>query len=324
MHFAMHKLSAARAAGNHQVETKRLGAMRDRIRLPYHVQSMSNKLMTDADLLEDYNAVRYGGAPEAPDIASYHRLTEAIASRIELPDWLAAYFFELRRDRSESRESWSGKLRLASAREQVARDLCFVGGTLHHLFHPDADAVLERLYALPDPTLVLTSHVGPRFARLWLTEVMKGKVLVLKMIGDDPPYKWETPLEAALVAARALAAGRKVYVAPDGPKGDRRIDIPVAGFHLDIARGVHDIAYDARANIAWLHVEVTDEGFLPILVEDGPSYQEGERSRAFADRINAFYARCVERIIYGPPDQLLFVPVMENRLRKIEADNEAN
>ncbi|MIL10015.1 hypothetical protein BZU93_29590, partial [Salmonella enterica subsp. enterica] len=312
---AMRALSRARTTGKLEAVQDAIAQSIDSIAIPYDVQSLGPKFSTDREFRQDYFSVRYGGAPKVEAFSDYRALSENLARRIVVPEWVENKLFHLRPDKEQSLDDWREQIRRAAASEQVARDVILTGVDLSDYFHPDAPAVLERLYNLPNPAIVLTSHFGHRLARSYLTRMTRGKMFVLNMKGKDANYTWSNPVEAAMVAMRALGEGRKVFVAPDGPRGTDRADIDVSGYKLDVAHGIHTIGYDCRANIAWLHVEVHPEGFLPVLDESGPSYEQGDTKRSYAARVDKYYAGRIESVLEGDPAQLLVLPGHEYRLR---------
>ncbi len=135
------------------------------------------------------------------------------------------------------------------------------------------------------------------------------KTLIAWMVAPDFGRIFNVPAGSPSSAMRFVKllkmlrqAPRQVLIFPDGGMGEMT-EVPVLGTPLRLGRGAAVIGYHGKARANFLRT--CWHGDLPRLeVLAGPVHAPGETAEVYEARLNAFYARCLEDILTGPPEDI--------------------
>lgn len=321
LRFGIRLQADGRTEGKINEVRTRLLLNHNRIVVPHETQNFSRLQKSSGDdAWSDYLYAKYCGIDDYKNIDKFSQTAEMLSKRIELNPWFKQHLYPQRNNISMLEEDWCQHVRLCSAQEQIICDLHLNGHEeLTTLFHPDAGRILQEIYSPQPPIMLLLTHCGPRWPRNIVLRDMLSGYLPLAAKGYQKPYVWGSPNEMVMVAIRALASGRSVVAAPDGPLGEQRAYVTVAGHRYDLGRGLPTIAYEAKAGVKWFHVEFSDGGFLPVVI-DGPTVETGEKLSSFRQRFLSFYEKCLDDLLRGNPRRIQLLTTDIPRMIPVQSE----
>jgi hypothetical protein len=253
------------------------------------------------DAAQDYLWLKYGSAGAPRSREEFASAAEAGAHYRGVPPRLVE-FYRVRQDPPRRIDpGWLASYRLAVSREEVTFDMEMSGHSMLELVDPAAAGMFQAALGDSGPVLLLTSHLGYRRLR-----GLMGRTFVrdVAIAGASGSLTVANARQLALRAMRCLGGGGVLFVAPDGPHGEHRRPIDLRGCSIEISTGASRLAFETKARTVFLGVHYRGGMFTPHLTL-GPSWTKGDTRQLFIEKVNAFYARCLQDILWGDPEQLL-------------------
>ncbi len=251
-------------------------------------------------------------APMTANAPSFEERVRQRARTVGLDERIADKLFSLRQRQDMTREEWEEKLRFAKAIEAITDEAGFTSDELDALFAPETKDAISRLTQDGRSRVFIIGHVGFTAARNHFIRRYLPKSIPFRTKHDRPPYVWEegdgrTALFACL---KALSAGTSIVLAADGPVGEVRSPITVAGCPATIATGGAFLAHESKASAIWLNI-IWKDGVFAAVLEPGPDPLPKERLKDYQARFVGFYERMLNEYFSGDPSSI----VIRNRWR---------
>jgi hypothetical protein len=205
-----------------------------------------------------------------------------------------------------SRQEWDRLFRVGLALDHLVADRRHLGITTNRvLSYADMPRWTEIANALQaTPRMVCVMFHG---AHLSVTRALHSQqdgwiALQANEANNRDRVAASTDTKRALfLLFRQVENGKRVLIAPDGRWGKRLAPFTILGRQFTAGEGAAFIAYHARAELHWLHMEMRDDRFLPVCIK-GPSVAAGESYQSYKERWNDFYANQIRSVVTGRPE----------------------
>ncbi|QDL94554.1 hypothetical protein FDP22_22005 (plasmid) [Paroceanicella profunda] len=267
-------------------------------------------------------ALKYAPVADDPREGFVER-ARAMMPRIDPDPRLVAALFPHRDNPRIHREAWVSRVRFACAADHIFQDAItagFISGRapVPEYFSRDVyeSTPLERAREITSVVprdrgvLFSTFHAGHlTMVRLNFQRIFETGIQIQR--SNSAQYApgmisiADNPRAALFSALRMIEDGGQLLMAPDGHWGESRLAISVLGHTLDIGEGAAFLAYESGCYNAFLTYVFDGGVFVPRVVE-GPQKLPGEKYRAYRQRWAQFYAREIERIFTGRPENIAF------------------
>lgn len=218
--------------------------------------------------------------------------------------------FERRRQHDMARDQWVEDFRFATALETLTKNGNFTAGDMNAMFSAGTKQTITSLTRDGRSRLYVIGHVGFTTARNHFIKTYLKNSIPFRRKLDRPPYVWDQDdgRTALFVCLRALSSGTSVILAPDGPVGEIRAPIQVAGCQTSMATGGIFLAHETKADVIWLNIVYRNEKFVAVL-EKAPVPLPKERLKDYQIRFVAFYEHMLNQYFTGEAASI----VMRNR-----------
>ncbi len=222
------------------------------------------------------------------------------AGKLVLDNRIVDILFERRRHHDMARDQWVEDFRFATALETLTNDGNFPAGDLNAMFSAGTRETITSLTRDGRSRLYVIGHVGFTAARNHFIRTYLKNSIAFRRKRDRPPYVWDLDdgRTALFACLRALSSGTSVIMALDGPVGEIRAPIRVAGCQASIATGGIFLAHETRADVWWLNIVYRNEKFVAVL-EKAPEPSPKERLKDYQIRFVAFYEHMLNQYFTG-------------------------